>query len=832
MSFKDCIQTAIDKGRISQDKGAEAKRAYDNHYQQHISAGMGEAEARGAASLAAVEAIVKQKGEVRWRRLREMQVAHRITKALETRAMKPWEVPAAMIDGDFRYGGPNVTTRHERIVGQAHALFEKNLEKYQPRVVGLVNPVRDLDNIVKEMFGQDTKNPAAKELASEYAAVAEHLRKRANAAGAAIPPLADWRLPQTHDRLKIRAVGREAWVADQMQRLDWDRMKSFFDDQPIPVDKREGILENVYNTLTTDGYTKIEPGKRINENLASQLSNSRFLHYKDANAWLEMNAKYGNGNAFQTMASYIDSMSRDIAMLEVFGPNPAAMREYIRGSVKRMSGDMDAASPGPTTAKPNTDRADKALGAFDAMWNTMTHANAAPETDMAGNTLAGARNIITSSFLGAATIAAIPGDIVTMSFAKAINRMPATGHISRYLALLNPASSKDRRLAVRSGLIAQAAASLALGHQRFFGSMAGPQVTRRIVDTTMRASLMTPHTQAMQWAWGMEFMGMMADDAGKAFDKLPYRAMFERYGVTAADWDLLRATPQIEKDLLRPDDLWNSAAGDGARNRRVADKFMDMLLAERRYGVLEGSVRGRTFLVSDTQAGTFAGELLRSGAMFKNFPVTILMMHARRGLQQSTEGNLLARMGGRRLAYLGGFFTFLTLAGALSQQANQIASGRDPMDMTDWKFWGTAALKGGGLGYLGDFLFADLNRYGSTMGDMVAGPIPELATSIKNLTFGNVQELLEGKDTKAARELTAFGARYAPGSTLWYLKLLFRRHITDQAMQWADPAAYRRMKQGEQRELRDYNQGYWWSPGETSPRRGPDLGAVAGGTMR
>ena len=108
--------------------------------------------------------------------------------------------------------------------------------------------------------------------------------------------------------------------------------------------------------------------------------------------------------------------------------------------------------------------------------------------------------------------------------------------------MLNPKSAADRRLAVRSGLIAESASSVALGQQRFVGDIYGPQVTRRTLDTVMRASLMTAHTQAARWAFGMEVMGAFHDFAGKAFADVPFRTMFERHGITATDWDLFRAT--------------------------------------------------------------------------------------------------------------------------------------------------------------------------------------------------------------------------------------------------------------------------------------------------
>lgn len=819
MSFVKCIQSAIDSGRIRPEKGKEAIDAYDRTVDEMKAKGLGDREAADAASLAATERLTKSKGDTRWRRLREMQVAYSINQALETKGLKPWEVPAALIEGDDRFPFANVQTRHDRIRGQLHAMIESGLEKYRPRAAGIIHPVAGMDSLVREAFGEKTGDVSAKEIAAEFAKAAEHARKRANRAGAAIHELENWRIPQMHDRLKMRQVGRDAWVQQHMGWLDWDAMKHPDGSDILPAE-RQGVLESVYDTLITDGYVKIRPGQKLPENLAARLSHQRFLYYKDADSWLAANKSYGDGDAFHQMLAYLDGMSRDIALMEVLGPNPSAMKAFVEQSVRKRAADMDVSGG---KGKTNIAKADEALADFDEMYAVLTHANAMGEESGVGHTMAGLRNVITSAFLGAATLAAIPGDLLLTKHAALFNKLPAGGHIRQYLKLMNPASAADRRLAVRSGLIAESSTAIALGHQRFFGAMAGPQLTRRISDTTMRLSLMSPHTQAAKWAFGMETMGAFADYAGKGFDALPFRGMLERHGITAAEWDIFRATPAYDHKgakFLRPDDVLARTDLDDRTANAVADKFMDMILYERKYAVPESSIRARQFLVSDTRGGTMAGEVLRSLAMFKNFPVTIMLSHMQRGLQLSTYGG--------RAAYLGSFFGVLTLGGALAVQANEIASGRDPMDMTDIRFWGKAALKGGGLGYLGDFMFSELNRYGSGLQDMVAGPVVQFFSDLRNVTMGNLAEAVTGEDTNAAKELAAFGTRYAPGSTLWYLKLAFRRIISDQLQAQADPAAYQRFREIENKALRDYGQGHWWAPGETEPERGPDLGAAFG----
>lgn len=846
MSFKDCIDAAIKSERISRDKGDEAHKAYDRHFNEAKAAGMDDRAAANAASLAAVESIVKQKGDLRWRRKNEMIVAARIAKHLDA-AKDPWEVPMTMLDGSDRsYTGPAEVVVHRRVLGQAEARFVKNLEAYRPRAAGTVNPVRHLDNIVDEMFDVKTGDTSAKELAAEFPDVTDFLVKQANARGASIPPHprgSKRYLPQQHDRMKMRRAGttieesRKIWVADHLPRLDWDAMLSFFDGQKIPIDKREEVLGNVFDTIITDGGNKIKPGQQRTENLASQMSHKRFMVYKDADAWKEMNAKYGSGNVFQSMVAYMDAMSRDIAKLEVWGPNPSAMKAYVENEVRARAAQRDLVDTRKTRnplTKPYGDIAKDKLGTFNAMWDVNNFANSASENSLSANTLSGTRNYLTGSLMGSAVISAVPGDLFTMKFAQAANKMPQTAVISSYLRLMAEASPvldkilgtkrAKTQAAIRAGLIAESASQMAAGYHRYFGVMSGPEMSRRFTDVVLRATLLTPHTQAVKWTWGMEMMGLFSDVASKKFDDLPFKSMLEAYDISAADWDLFRATAPMEKGLLRPDDLWRSTAGDEARNKKVADRFMDMILTEQRYGVVESNLRSQVILKGNQRAGTFAGELLRSGAMFKSFATTIMMQSWGEMLRRSTVQG--------RAAYAATFFAGLTIMGAFSEQANNLASGRDPLDMTTSAFWAKAAMRGGGLGYLGDFAFSGLNRYGASTGQMLAGPIPELFNQVRNLTVGNIVEMAQGKKTNASRELVQLVGRYNALNTGFYTKLLFRRLAIDQMMQEADPAAYRRMKQAEQRDLKTYNQGSWWGPGDTEPDRAPDWGAVIGGSRR
>ena len=145
------------------------------------------------------------------------------------------------------------------------------------------------------------------------------------------------------------------------------------------------------------------------------------------------------------------------------------------------------------------------------------------------------------------------------------------------------------------------------------------------------------------------------------------------------------------------------------------------------------------------------------------------------------------------------------------------------------QFWGRALLSSGGLGIFGDFMFSDVNRFGGGLAQTIAGPRMGFLDKLRELTIGNIMQLATGEDTNFGRESVDFFGRYLPGVSTGYLRLAFERLVLDRLRLMADPKAKQRMRSLERRRKRIYDQEYWWRPGETSPRRGPNIQGVTGG---
>ena len=232
------------------------------------------------------------------------------------------------------------------------------------------------------------------------------------------------------------------------------------------------------------------------------------------------------------------------------------------------------------------------------------------------------------------------------------------------------------------------------------------------------------------------------------------------------------------------------------------------------------STRAKAGLVGGTQPGTLQGELLRSFAQFKNFPVTIFHSHLHRYWMMS---------GTNKAKYMANFLVGTAVMGALALQLKDITKGRDPRPMDTPAFWTAAILQGGGLGIFGDFMFSQVNRMGTGLKATVAGPSVGMLDDLRNLSVGNVVELMSGKDTNFGAELVKFASRYTPGTSIWYLRAGFERLMFDTVQDWIDPKAAARWRRKSRLYEREYGQQHWWSPGDMTPDRAPNLSNAFGG---
>ena len=752
--------------------------------------------------------------------------------------------------GNFH--GPNVVQTGKQIENEAFALMQGMIERFRVRFANLdqlptaARAARHavMRDVVRELHGENSGSEMAREFAKGWKAAADYLRKMWNAAGGTIPELERWAMPQTHNARALAAIDEpglelltpeargqrkaEIWADYITPLLDREAMLDFHTGQPLTDGGLRRLLIDTYKTIVTGGLEEIRPGSRVGGGFTGKRQQSRFLRFKDADSFLAYNERFGNDAPFDSMIHHVRSMSRDLAILRVLGSNPSASIHYAEQLIAQEAGKEALGAVGKKASRL---AGNKFGGAerFRRQWEMV-----AGNLSMPGNSTFAVldetnRNVLQSAILAGAAITAITDRGFTWATASLLD-LPHGRMMGRLLKSLNPLSTEDQTLAARLGFGVDAFLGAMISTNRYSGEIMNPSVSRTLTDSVLRASGLVRLTDAGRTAFQTEFLGELTRLRGSDYANLPdgIRRGFKLHGVTKSDWDTFRAvTPYRDAvtggEFIRPRDVVGDsdaiAAGPLFEKRfEVANRIFQMIAGETDFAIPGSNSRARADLLYGTRPGTIGGSIARNFATLKSFPVSLLYMHMNRVINAD-----LPRM--TRAKWAANLIISTTILGALAEQLSQISKGKDPLSMDDGKFWLKAASRGGGAGIFGDFIFSDVNRFGTGILGTFAGPVlgQEIPRAAK-LTVGNVQNLVSGEDTHAGREIVDFARLMLPGRSLWYGTLAFDRLIFDQVQMGLDPDYAESFARQESAAMRDYGQEYFSPPGSGfPPPRAPDL---------
>lgn len=810
-AFVDCIEDAVRGGAITRAQAEEMytrAKDYERAFtldQQHSP--------ESAARLGQVEAVKNAKRQarlVRYQTAKQAILNSKNTQAARAHAKGTGAGIASILGRDIRgmAGTTNVDFLHKAIRGEGHRRVAEFISDARSTIVGLRQDKELIENVFLEFHGGRTGDMRAAGFARDWTGVAEYFRQRFNRAGGAIPKRADWGGPRKWDRVRVSGVSKQEWTDFILPRLHEDAMTNSAG-APLSRGERDLLVQDVHDTIRTDGISKMVPGARGGKKLANRRQDHRVLVFKDAATELEVQKRFGSPDLFQSMMDHIDSMAHDIALLEVLGPNPnAGFRHLMDVAAKDGLGDLGKAYNESLFRVVNG----HVENSGSVLW-------LADFTDSVMAWLVAAK-------LGSAALSAVSDPGFT-AMTSALADVPFTKVMNQFLKQLNPANEADRIVATKMGLTAmQAAQSMATANR--YSEVRGRGKSGKAAEITLRASGLTATTDAWKRAFGMEFYGNLADHTERAFNDLPekVRAGLERYDITADMWNEIRATDVFDHKGARFVSVENIMERQDLsiqRREELSGKLSQMVMTETSFAVPEPDARARVFtsgsMFGSGARGSFSGTLGRLAFQFKGFPVSALLLHVYR------TANL---KGGPMNPFLYGIgiTTATTLLGALAIQLKEISRGKNPRDMADLKFWPAALVQGGGYGLAGDFLYADVNRFGGGLSSTLAGPVVDLIDDTAKLTLGQLHNVFRGEDTEFFSEVVDYARRYMPFSSIWYTRALFERGFLDQAQLAVDDEAFTKFRRRERARKRRYNQGYWWKQGELSPRSTPDLAAA------
>ena len=671
------------------------------------------------------------------------------------------------------------------------AIYRGDLVDFYTNVKGAAGIFTDAElvqKIVRERFGDSTGDPLAKKISDKMGDVFETMRERFNRNGGDIGKLDNWGMPQTHNLAKIAKAGKDAWVSRAESLIDtWQYVKEngdYYSQQEI-----RSLLEYTYDTLSSDGANKIEVGRQRAGGGTSKVTNrnaeSRVLHFKDANAWLEYQNEFGGMQFVDLVEAHINGLSKDIAMVENLGSNPKTALKIL----------MDAAENKDWSKGVDHGTTEKSRKRAQVMFDEFSGGNT-PQSEILANLGLAYRSLNVASLLGGTTIASI-ADQATIAKTAHVHGLSYRQTFGELVSQLNPANKADRELAH----------SLGLATEEMLGSIArwsddGLTATHGKSEKLARVSsalatqvLRVSGLNALTSASKVGFTKMLMNKYGtlsrtKAWDQLDAmdRELLSGTGLDERAWKIFQlAEPVVDRkgnQLMSARSIYEipdnqlTAYGDPKRVKdEVASQLQAHLMDEQGMAVIEAGLRERTWLQVGAK-GTITGEIFKGITQFKSFSAAFMM---RQGSRTFSQDGLKGKA-----AYGVPLFVTMTLLGGLVVQLRELLNGNDPQTMWDsddpkktGSFFLRSVVAGGGLPVLGDILAAGVDTSGRDANSFIAGPLGSDFTTLLGLTVGNLTQYNEGRDTNFGNEAFRFLKGKIPAQNLWYTKAAINRLIFD-----------------------------------------------------
>lgn len=690
------------------------------------------------------------------------------------------------------------------------------------------------DDIVRVMFGGKSDNPETMAMAKEVSETLEEMRLAFNRNGGNIKKLDNYGFMTSHDQKKVALTDQSEWVNDVIQGLDRNHYVKEDGSLMNDADLRT-VLDDVYQTIATNGANKelkaLDQQKKADSitpiggrsKMANRHQESRALHFKDGDSWLNYQEKYGTYNEIgfhEILKNHVQRMSTEVAMMQNFGSNPRLAFETILNEA------LIRAKADPKNGQ-KYGALDKQAHRATSMYNTLdAHTRAIDST--LGNIMGGLRALMVSSKLGGTTITTFGdhasmkriGNMLGLSYTKSI--------LPEYIKQLKQGATRDEALRFGLGINEMVGAMSRFGDAdivssatksgRFNGRM------QAFASTTMKLSGLNAVTAGAKRAFNLVHMNKLAELTRKTDWKdlgADDLKILQGNGITERDWQLWKQLEpskredgtivltqndffNVSDDVIKqflPQDKHNSIKAIADFRYKAAMKYQTHLFNEESVAIIEAGVRERS-IINLGEAGTIQGELGRTLFQFKGFPLAYMF---RIGHRAFAQGDIKSRV-----TFLASLLAYQTLAGALIVQTQNLANGKNPEPVFTVDFFGKSILKGGGLSFLGDLMSSLSDPTGRSASDFVSGPLIGQSMKLGMLLTGMGNNIIEGKESTRMMEVANALKSNIPLQNLWYSKLIVDRMLYSKMQNMIDPDYLPRTQQ----RLENLGNSYWWDLSE------------------
>ncbi len=685
------------------------------------------------------------------------------------------ELVIAGVEGRIRAERPHILT-----------LFRKQDKAFNKKVAIEMHEIKDGG---KRGISGD---PDAEWVAKVFADITDVARIRLNKAGANIGKLPGW-TPYSYDPSRTLKLGEEAFVKLVLE--NYDPVKSFKNLGPEEIDD---ILKETYKNITMGRDDLFSPARKGEysgpRNLAKSMGKHRKIHFKDAEAWLRVNDAIGTGTVFDSIVHYLTKSSRNIALMEKFGPNPEVMLgSILKQTAERIKkSDLPEKKKTKQLAKVDIDLGQR-RGAIGADFAVVSGENNVYTRHILGNIMSGMRAVQVLAKLGRAMVSSV-NDIMT--YAQAVRYRGEKNLLEAYSEafhtyLLRMTTDEQHIFAnalgaTSDGIIADIASRYTAGDP-FTGFAA------REMDRFFRLSGLNWWTNRGKAGAVRGIATEMGSLAGKSYDQLSdtYRAWLREYGIEGNGWDALR------KGTVKGEDGRTYIIPDRIENQEYRTLYHGLLSDSADAHVITPDARTQSFVQGSSKPHTPGGEVRRFMGQFKGFPLAFW--------QRTIRGGRYGRAGqqGPDLVGIANIIASSFVFGYASMTAKDFLSGRKPRSLKKLRTWTDAFVQGGAAGLYGDFLLSKYQRFGRGMAESVVGPAPAMAFDVVEMGT----RLLDG-DANAG-EAFHVALNNMPYANLWYTRAVLDYLILYNIQEMLSPGTLQRR---ERRIKEEYNQEYILPP--------------------
>lgn len=673
----------------------------------------------------------------------------------------------------------------------------------------------DMNNIVRAMYGEATTDEVANRIAKRMGMAMEDARVLKNHYGGNIAERINY-FPQHHDGIKVGGTAMVTWRDFIKPRLD-----KVTTAKNLGMDKKflneDGSLnaagEKDLDRILEEIHDHIARGEQKNpfESLPDDAvsfrtrdSQMRFLIFDKADGYLEYSAKYGK-NPIQSLSSYFNHISNDIAFMKVFGPNVV---QNARGIVK-FAESFDARALGRSRKE----------YAFNRLFDHIAGTDQVVANKVVGKAGSEIRAGLVTAQLGSAYLASL-ADLAFGWLTRSINGMESTGPLGNYVKFM----AGNKNIAREANVVGLEIGEELRHSARIHGDTFGDGPFSWMANNLMKISLLQPGTIAGRTAFKYEFQFHLRDIAKKSYGSLNKKTldMYKRYGITKVDHDALS---KVKLFKSKYDTKVNYLRVSDIEDREIRQRFYTYMYAETEAAVPSYMARSRADMMSlggktGLQPGTGGGELARSLFLFKNFPMTIMYTHLARNMNMLSKGT-----GGAGIVYASQTLLATSVAGYLIMNARKVMQGEDTTTLNP-KSISQGMMYGGGLGIFGDMVLHDSTQYGQSFMGTLAGPVFGFGNDVLGLTgLTQFQDALyRGKDTtdKLGGKFATFLDRYTPYNNLWYTRAATDRLIFDNIRKYLD-TDYHGKKMRQERRLRKENRSFFIDRESLRFKRAPNI---------